>query len=100
MGLIVGTSGQVAPACKLPAIAKQKAAAKIIEVSPRETDMSKDADLLLMGSAATILPALAEAVKRRIAEMEAEKDAMSDVSESASTVASKAQVQKKLLTRP
>merc|ERR1712014_473358 len=41
--LVVGTSGQVAPACKLPALAKTKGGAKVIEVSPRETDMSADA---------------------------------------------------------
>ena len=64
--IIVGTSGQVAPACKLPLIAKAKAAAKVIEISPRETDMSSDADLLLLGTSATVLPALVEAVMRRL----------------------------------
>eukprot|EP00928_Gymnodinium_smaydae_P036496 TRINITY_DN25502_c0_g1_i1.p1 TRINITY_DN25502_c0_g1~~TRINITY_DN25502_c0_g1_i1.p1 ORF type:complete len:643 (-),score=108.07 TRINITY_DN25502_c0_g1_i1:58-1935(-) len=63
--LVVGTSGQVAPACKLPGLAKKHSKAKIIEVSPRETNMSKDADLLLLGTGATVLPALAAAVVRR-----------------------------------
>lgn len=67
--VIVGTSGQVAPACKLPILAKNHGSARIIEVSPRETDNTKNADILLLGSAATILPALAEAVERRIADL-------------------------------
>jgi len=67
--VIVGTSGQVAPACKLPILAKNHGAARIIEVSPRETDNTKTADILLLGSAATILPALAEAVEKRIADL-------------------------------
>mmetsp|Transcript_112661 Transcript_112661/g.318283 ORF Transcript_112661/g.318283 Transcript_112661/m.318283 type:complete len:639 (-) Transcript_112661:116-2032(-) len=71
--LIVGTSGQVAPACKLPKIAKQLGKARVIEVSPRETDLSESADLLLMGTAASVVPALLEAVQRRRAAT-AEKD--------------------------
>eukprot|EP00427_Karlodinium_veneficum_P060961 CAMPEP_0169395396 /NCGR_PEP_ID=MMETSP1017-20121227/50613_1 /TAXON_ID=342587 /ORGANISM="Karlodinium micrum, Strain CCMP2283" /LENGTH=555 /DNA_ID=CAMNT_0009499367 /DNA_START=38 /DNA_END=1701 /DNA_ORIENTATION=- len=59
--IIVGTSGQVAPACKLPILAKNHGAARIIEVGPRETDNTKSADILLLGSAAVILPALAKA---------------------------------------
>lgn len=62
--LIVGTSGQVAPACKLPKMAKDIGRAKVIEVSPRETDLTADADLLLMGPAAEVLPELFEAVQR------------------------------------
>lgn len=102
--LIVGTSGQVAPACKLPGLAKSNSAAKVIEVSPRETDMSKDADLLLMGSAATILPALVDAVKRRIADMESRNDGSLDASSplrrTADTDVNNAHARKKLLTRP
>lgn len=108
--LIVGTSGQVAPACKLPLLAKARSAAKVIEISPRETDMSKDADLLLLGSAATVLPALVDAVKRRLAEMPAIKTAEVDnkqlrhaekKSTSAGAPAARKQsVQKKFLTGP
>merc|ERR1712187_727976 len=78
--LIVGTSGQVAPACKLPKIAKSSGGAKVIEVSPRETDLSVTADMLLLGTAAEVLPALYEVVlqkaeaadpqKRKLAEMQ------------------------------
>merc|ERR1712014_325696 len=64
--LIVGTSGSVAPACKLPKIAKQSGKAKIIEIGPRETELTKDADLLLLDTAAVALPALADAVRRRL----------------------------------
>merc|ERR1712192_76387 len=56
--LIIGTSGQVAPACLLPKMAKEMGKAKVIEISPRETDLSETADLLLLGTAATVLPAL------------------------------------------
>merc|ERR1711953_198743 len=65
--LIVGTSGQVAPACKLPKIAKSSGGAKVIEVSPRETDLSVTADMLLLGTAAEVLPALHETVLRKAA---------------------------------
>jgi thiamine pyrophosphate-dependent acetolactate synthase large subunit-like protein len=75
--IIVGTSGSVAPACKLPKIAKQAGGARIIEISPRETDLSDSADLLLLGSAATVLPDLLEAVRRRLEEKHAEKVARS-----------------------
>merc|ERR1712187_1008430 len=63
--LIVGTSGQVAPACKLPKIAKSSGGAKVIEVSPRETDLSVTADMLLLGTAAEVLPALHEIILRK-----------------------------------
>lgn len=68
--LIVGTSGQVAPACKLPDLAKVSGKAKVMEVSLRETDLSPKADLLLLGSAATVLPALATVVEREKAKRE------------------------------
>lgn len=66
--LIVGTSGQVAPACKLPVLSKVKASGKVIEISPRETELSAHAEILLLGSAATVLPALADAVEELLAE--------------------------------
>merc|ERR1712232_450092 len=65
--LIIGTSGSVAPACKLPKIAKA-AGSRVIEVSPRETDLSDTADLLLLGTAAEVLPQLLEVVEQLAAE--------------------------------
>lgn len=64
--LIVGTSGSVAPACTLPRLAKVYGKAKVIEISPRETDLSDAADLLLLGTAANVLPQLVEAVQRKL----------------------------------
>ena len=63
--LIVGTSGSVFPACELPKLARL-AGARVIEVSPRQTNLSTHADLLLLGTAAVVMPQLVEAVKRSV----------------------------------
>jgi len=55
--LVVGTSGIVYPAA---ALATRRAAprALIVEVNPEATPLSEDADVILRGRAATVLPAL------------------------------------------
>ena len=53
--LVVGTSGMVHPAAGFPAIAKQ-GGARVIEVNPEETPITRDADISLHGSAGEVLP--------------------------------------------
>merc|ERR1712232_310633 len=72
--MIIGTSGQVAPACKLPKFAKTKSKAKVIEISTQETAMSPTADLLLLGPAGVVLPALADATLRLANEVQSQSD--------------------------
>lgn len=62
----------MAPACKLPKIAKKIGSAKVVEVSPRETDLSHTADILLLGTSAIILPQLLAAIKALLKEQSAE----------------------------
>lgn len=59
--LVVGTSGLVSPASQLPAIAKQ-AAAKIIEVNPDYSMITRIADIKLNGASGEILPKVIEAL--------------------------------------
>ena len=55
--LLVGTSGTVNPAARLPLVAKEKGAV-LIEVNPEETPLTQWCDLALTGPADTILPQL------------------------------------------
>ncbi|WP_018296702.1 NAD-dependent protein deacylase [Corynebacterium lubricantis] len=55
--VIVGTSGVVYPAAGLPALAHD-AGTPIIEVTPKRTDLSALATVVLEGTAAEVLPAL------------------------------------------
>eukprot|EP00747_Dinoflagellata_sp_TGD_P037368 gnl/TRDRNA2_/TRDRNA2_139032_c0_seq1.p1 gnl/TRDRNA2_/TRDRNA2_139032_c0~~gnl/TRDRNA2_/TRDRNA2_139032_c0_seq1.p1 ORF type:complete len:322 (+),score=80.89 gnl/TRDRNA2_/TRDRNA2_139032_c0_seq1:300-1265(+) len=57
--LMIGTSGKVEPARSLPLIARKDAGARIVELNPGETELSAEADLLLRGTAAALLPRLA-----------------------------------------
>jgi len=60
--LVVGTSGTVAPASYLPAMAKQRGAF-ILEINPAKTEFSaKLADLSIAESAGTALPAIVAAL--------------------------------------
>ncbi|CAE8621591.1 unnamed protein product [Polarella glacialis] len=56
--LLVGTNGNVDPARRLPLLAKRAQGARIIEVNPKSTALSKHADLRLMGPSAELLPEL------------------------------------------
>merc|ERR1711976_808237 len=47
--------------------------AKVIEVSPRETDLSVTADMLLLGTAAEVLPQLYEVVQQKLADRQKRK---------------------------
>ena len=55
--LVVGTSGQVWPAAGLAARAR-RAGAKVIVVNPEATALDDEADALLRGPSATVLPRL------------------------------------------
>jgi NAD-dependent deacetylase len=61
--LIVGTSGVVYPAASLPRQAK-KNRAFLIEINPRESDLTFGCDLFLRGSAAETLPKLLAELKK------------------------------------
>jgi NAD-dependent deacetylase len=55
--LVVGTSGLVYPAAGLPMLAR-RAGAKVVIVNPHPSEIDAVADVVLRGSAATVLPAL------------------------------------------
>ncbi len=55
--LLVGTSGTVNPAARLPLVAKERGAI-LIEVNPEETPLTQWCDLALTGPADAILPQL------------------------------------------
>jgi len=57
--LVVGTRGNVEPARQLPLLAKKIAGARIVEINPNETLLSKHADIRLRGSSAAVLPEIA-----------------------------------------
>jgi NAD-dependent deacetylase len=55
--LLVGTSGTVNPAARLPLVARENGAA-LIEVNPESTPLTRWCDVALSGSADTVLPEL------------------------------------------
>jgi len=57
--LVIGTSGLVQPAASFPLAAK-RSGAKLIEVNPERTPLSRDADIFLEGASGVILPKLVE----------------------------------------
>lgn len=59
--IVVGTSGMVSPASELPRIAKQSGA-KIIEVNPDESMITRIADIKLEGGSGQMLPEVIEAL--------------------------------------
>lgn len=63
--LVVGTSGVVYPAASLPRHAK-KNGAFLIEINPRESDLTLGCDLFLQGSAAETLPKLLAELKKQV----------------------------------
>jgi len=75
--VLIGTSGQVDPAAKLPLLAKVKNNAKIVEVNLKETRLSKHADLRLLGGSAEVLPRLHRLVAAhpRTAQLQALREA-------------------------
>jgi NAD-dependent deacetylase len=60
--LVVGTSGVVQPAASLPVWARQ-AGAKVIEVNPEKTQITRLADLFLAGASGELLPRLVAAAR-------------------------------------
>ncbi len=61
--LVAGTSGMVYPAASLPGVA-QAHGAKVIDINPDPSPISRTADLFLQGPAGEILPALVLATTR------------------------------------
>ncbi len=59
--LLVGTSGAVNPAARLPVLARERGA-KIIEVNPEPTQLTAAAHVVITGTAAEVLPALVDAL--------------------------------------
>merc|ERR1719461_1690692 len=80
--VMIGTSGQVDPAAKLPLLARSKNKAKIIEVNIGETRLSRHADLRLIGSSADILPKLQKlvAAHANTTQLKAQREATSSTS--------------------
>jgi NAD-dependent deacetylase len=68
--LSVGTSAFIYPAARLPLEVKRKGGT-LIEIDPRETELSRLCDLSLRGKAGELLPRLLSAIK---SEMEAEAE--------------------------
>ncbi len=61
--LVIGTTGEVTPACNIPYLAKA-AGASVIEVNVEPSSFTdRITDIFLDGGAASVLPALVEAVK-------------------------------------
>lgn len=60
--IVAGTSGAVQPAASLPLIA-QEAGARLIDINPEVTDISRAADWHLAGPGAEWLPAIAAAIQ-------------------------------------
>ena len=60
--LLVGTSGTVNPAARLPLTAKEMGA-KLIEVNPEATTLTPWCDIVLSGPSGELLPLLLERVK-------------------------------------
>lgn len=62
--IVIGTSATVRPAGGLPRIARANGA-RLIEVNPAETSLTPVCDVTLRGTAAVVLPLLADAIGRR-----------------------------------
>lgn len=62
--LVVGTSGVVYPAASLP-IAVKRADGILIEVNPRETELTDISDIIIRAPSGEALPRLVEEIKRR-----------------------------------
>ena len=61
--LLIGTSGSVNPAARLPLLAQENGAT-LIEVNPQETALTARCDLSLNGPSGELLPLLTEQVRR------------------------------------
>jgi len=61
--LVVGTSGMVYPAAGFPGVARD-AGARVIEVNPEETAITRVADVFVRSGAKEALPALLAAIQR------------------------------------
>jgi NAD-dependent deacetylase len=60
--LLVGTSGTVNPAARLPLVAKELGA-KLIEINPEETTLTQWCDITLDGPSGELLPLLLKRLK-------------------------------------
>ena len=64
--VVAGTAGAVQPAASLPFIARESGA-RVVDINPEATAISRSADWHLAGPGATWLPALARALRRATA---------------------------------
>jgi NAD-dependent deacetylase len=55
--LLIGSSGEVQPACQIPPLAKARGA-RVIEINPRESNFTPIADVFLQGPATEAVGAL------------------------------------------
>lgn len=55
--LVIGSSGEVMPACQIPPLAKARGA-KVIEINPHESNFTPIADVFLQGQATEMVGAL------------------------------------------
>ena len=55
--LVIGSSGQVQPACQIPPLAKARGA-KLVEINPHESNFTPLADVFLRGPATEVVGAL------------------------------------------
>ncbi|CAD7923384.1 unnamed protein product [Amoebophrya sp. A120] len=69
--LMVGTTGKVDPARQMPLLAKAHNGAKVVELNPNPTLLSKVADLAIREPSARVLPWITEEVEalRKVTEM-------------------------------
>lgn len=63
--LIVGTSGLVQPAASFPFVAKKRGA-RLIEINPEETPLTREVALFLQGASGVILPQLLEVLRDQL----------------------------------
>ena len=64
--LLIGTSGTVNPAARMPLIARERGAT-LIEVNPDETALTPWCDLALRGPSGEVLPLLTERLRQALA---------------------------------
>ncbi|MCJ7481535.1 MAG: hypothetical protein MUO31_01065, partial [Thermodesulfovibrionales bacterium] len=55
--LLIGSSGEVMPACQIPSLAKARGA-KLIEINTSESNFTTDSDIFLQGTATEVVSEL------------------------------------------
>jgi NAD-dependent deacetylase len=60
--LVVGTSSLVYPAASLPAVARDRGGAFLVEINPDPTPLSDSVDVRIAGTSAVVLPRIVDAI--------------------------------------